>query len=98
MHKIWTPASLAAVFAVCGCSVEVKVSDDEGVRVRAPGIDVRVNEEEGVSVQAPGVDVRVSDEEGVSVKAPGVEIRVDTEDGTTHSGKTMKNALLTTDD
>ena len=50
--------------------------DEEGLKVRAPGVDVGVSKDTGVNVQAPGVDVGVDAEEGVRVQTPSTDVGV----------------------
>jgi hypothetical protein len=76
MFKSVITLHLAACLMFAGCDVRVRVGEEEGVDVKAPGVDVKVNDEEGVNVKAPGVDVKVNDEEGVNVKAPGADVEV----------------------
>jgi hypothetical protein len=67
--------AVIAIAVVVGCSV--KVDEDDGVEVTAPGVEVNVDGDGAVDVSAPGVGVQVDAEDGVAVDAPGVEVTVD---------------------
>jgi phage gp45-like len=91
MHKFWIVALVALPVVGCGAreevkkeqkgieinapGVQIKINEDEGVNVKAPGAEVKANKE-GVKVKAPRTDVEINREEGVDVSAPGADVKV----------------------
>ena len=68
MHKLLPTLLLMAYLPFAGCDVNIKIDEDEGVQIKAPGVDISISDDEGVGINAAGMDIEISDEEGIDIR------------------------------
>jgi len=81
MHRLLHALLVMACLPFAGCDVSIKIDEDEGVQIKAPGVDIKVSDDEGLDIKAPGVDIEVSDDQGVDVNAPEVDVEFSDDQG-----------------